>query len=350
MSTAEDDRLDAAVEAITFGVFDSGALQDPQRWWPRSYVPYSPLFAQDFHSRWIEDWRRLSPDGVSARSTALWVLLAMSSRSLKAMCDRAERCEIVLGLLAAIEDAKEGDIFCRDGRNLVLADETAQELVDNGMFEEVAGGPLDASYARLSATLLAYSEAVFFSANCTVREVHGPYDVQYRGKPAKLIVRDYFRLRDSKLEIETGAFGADAASVYSLYRPQLEFEFSVLNDYVSNEPLGQAAIGHAAEYVGADGRVVPLDGRGALELADRLQRVIDRVSETVEEFDAEREIAEVVRRTYYRAAPLAEAVPRDWEPSHELIAGLLEALPEFAATMPPPLTREAFAVMVDPRG
>lgn len=346
---AEADRIDAAVEAITFGVFDSGALYDPYRWWPRSYVPYSPLFAEDFHSRWIEDWRRLSSGGVSARGTALWVLLAMSSRSLKAMFDKAERLEIVLGLLAAIEAAKAGDIFCRDGRNIVATDASAQALVDGRMFEDAADGPVGKAYARLSATLLAYSEAIFFSANCTVREVHGPYDVQYRSKPAKLIVRDYFRLRDSKLEPETGGLTADAASVCSLYRPHLEFKFSVLNDYVSSAPLAGAALAHAAEYVSGDGRPVALEARGVLELADQLQQIIDRVSSVVEQFEDEREIAEVVRRTYYRAVPLTEALPRDWEPSEELMAGLSAALPEFSATMPPDLTRAEFAVMVDPR-
>jgi hypothetical protein len=349
--SSDNEMIDRAVEAITFGVYDSGALTDPHRWWPESYLPYSPLFAGHFHSHWISQWRGLPAGrvGQSASGTALWVLLAMSSRSLKAMYDREERCVLFLALLEEIRATAAGDIFNGDGRHLVLTSEAAQEIVDRTTFHSAAEDGVDRAFSGLSAALLAYSEAVFFSANCTVRDIHGPYDVNYTGAPRKLLVRDYTRIRDTDLEVETGTISMDAVSVYSVYEPSVSFTFSVLNDYISDKPLSSVAVAHAAN-------ARPFEESGTFSSIDsvadvigELERVISAVGARVRAETSLETALEVIRRTYYRGFPVAVAAAEDWEIPPAFRAELRTRLQAFEGGMPPAMTREDFGRMVDPR-
>jgi len=348
---SESAELDAAVEAIVKGVYDSGALYDPHRWWPRSYLPYSPLFAADFHSQWLDQWREIPRQGAEryARSTAIWVLLAMASRSLKTLFDEKERMSVFLALLDDIRSAKAGDPFCRDGRHLVLMDDEAQAIVDRLSFADATDRPTDRAYAGLNATLLAFSEAVFFSANCTVREVHGPYLVHYDGEPRQLLVRDYYRLRDQALEVETADVSYDAIRTYSLYDETVRFEFTVLNDYTSDQPLGTAAVAHAAELWRGDEVSAAEDVVVVGEATAALSATIAAVGARIADTSPVDETVEIVRRTYYRASPIAEAVGGKWEPRPEFILDFRVALGDFHATTPPSMTRREFGVMVDPR-
>lgn len=348
---ADSGEVDAAVEAIVKGVYDSGALYDPHRWWPRSYLPYSPLFASDFHSQWLGQWREIPSQAAEpyARSTATWVLLAMASRSLKALFEEKERMRVFQALLDDIRAAKAGDPFCRDGRHLVLRDEVAQEIVDRLPFASASERPTDRAYAGLNATLLAFSEAVFFSANCTVREVHGPYAVGYRGEPRQLLVRDYYRLRDPDLEPETADLPYDAVRTYTLYDETVSFDFTVLNDYLSDRPLGSAAVAHAAEFArGGEVRLAE-DAAAVGEVTAALSATIAAVGARIADTEPAEETVEIVRRTYYRASPIAAAVGANWEPRPEFVLELRAALGDFDAASPPPMTREEFGAMVDPR-
>lgn len=351
MPTRAEDELDAAVEAIVRGVYDSGALYDVHRWWPRSYLPYSPLFATDFHSRWLERWRTISRSAAApyATATAIWVLLAMASRSLKTMFEGEERTGVFHALLADIRSATAGDPFCSDGRHLVLADEEAQELVERLPFASAREQSVDRAYSRLNATLLAYSEAVFFSANCTVREVHGPYDVRYEGAPCQLLVRNYHRLRDELLEPQTASVPVDAVCTYSLYDPTVRFDITVLNDYTSDRPLRDVAVAHVAELT-AGGEVRVADGVDAVrDVSAALATTIAAVGAAVDAVAPLEETVEIIRRTYYRASPISMATGTSWEPTTEFLDELCAALEGFEPVMPPSMTREEFAVMVDPR-
>jgi hypothetical protein len=343
--------IDAAVEATVKGVYDSGALYDPHRWWPRSYLPYSPLFATDFHSQWLQQWRGIQRQAAEpyARSTAIWVLLAMASRSLKALFDEGERMSVFHALLDDIRSAKAGDPFCRDGCHLVLEDDEAQAIIDRLSFADANERSTDRAYAGLNATLLAFSEAVFFSANCTVREVHGPYRVRYGGEPRQLLVRDYYRLRDQALEAETADVPYDAIRTYSLYDGTVRFEFTVLNDYTSDRPLGTAAVAHAVEFRCGEEIRLAEDAGAVGEATAALSAVIAAVGARIADTAPADETVEIIRRTYYRASPIAEAVGASWEPRPEFILDFRAALNDFQAASPPPMTREEFGVMVDPR-
>lgn len=347
---SKDSRIPPAIEAIVHGVYDSGALYDPHRWWPTSYLPYSPLFASNFHGQWVEQWRKISrsPQRSFARSTAMWVLLAMASRSLKTMFDVEERCKLFTDVLDDIQTTKAGDIFCRDGSHHVLPPAEAQALVDRLSFASGGDTSSDRAYAILNATLLAYSEAVFFSANCSVRDVHGPYPVVYHGQACQLLVRDYYWLRDTELEPETEVLDIDSVRAYSLYDNSVGFSFSVLNDYTSDQPLRGSLVANAAEFTSA--------GEATLASVDQVRQfnsvlstIVAAVSARIRRLAQPAQALEVIRRTYYRSSPIARAVGERWEPSPAFAAELELRLTSFEGALPPPMTREAFAVMVDPR-
>jgi hypothetical protein len=346
-----NEQIDAAVEAIAYGVYDSGALYDPHRWWPRSYVPYSPLFAADFHGRWVTQWRRLPrlPAAPYARATAIWVLLAMASRSLKAMFEVHERCEIFLDLLDDIQHAKSGDIFCRDGANQVLEQSQAQATVDRLPFQDASSPSVDRAYSILNATLLAYSEAVFFSANCTVREVHGPYNVNYQGQRCRLVIRDYYRLRDEQLEPETAKCKLDSVSAYSLYDESVHFSFSVVNDYTTDSPLKNHTVAHAAELSSKAVTRLATNVDDIRHVTDDLGTIIAKVSEQIRHAKPLDQTVEILRRTYYRASPIARAAEESWEPSPVFVKDFVGKLSDFNSAMPPEMTRKDFCAMVDPR-
>jgi hypothetical protein len=64
----------------------------------------------------------------------------------------------------------------------------------------------------------------------------------------------------------------------------------------------------------------------------------------------ERDMAhEIVRRVYFRAAPVAAVAGMPWVPSTAFVDTFMGALEEFTPQMPPQMTRQEFATLVDPR-
>jgi hypothetical protein len=78
-------------------------------------------------------------------------------------------------------------------------------------------------------------------------------------------------------------------------------------------------------------------------------QVIVKVGEKVRALPSNEQTMEILRRTYYRASPVAEAVSEDWEPDAGFTAEFKAKLSDFEPMMPGKVTREAFAEMVDPR-
>jgi hypothetical protein len=156
-------------------------------------------------------------------------------------------------------------------------------------------------------------------------------------------------LRDQALEPETADVPYDAVRTYSLYDETVHFEFTVLNDYTSDQPLGTAAVAHAAELSSGDEVWLAEDAGTVGEVAAGLNATIAAVGARIADTASVDETVEIVRRTYYRASPIAEAVRGSWEPRPEFILDFRAALGDFHATTPPSMTREEFGVMVDPR-
>jgi hypothetical protein len=351
MASAEDGRLDVAVEAIVRGVYDSGALYDPHRWWPRSYLPYSPLFAEDFHGRWIASYQGAEPDRLASdcRGTQLWVLLAMASRALKGMMEVDDRVGFVSGMLDVIERTEHGDLGCPDGAHRVWSEDQVVAAMADRRFLPAADAAVNKAFSQLNGNLLMYAEGVFFSANCTIRDVHGPYDVTFQGEPCQLLVREYHQLREPELEQATAAVSYGALTTYSLYRPEVGFSFTVLNDYSSDLPLPQNALAHAAEAVIKGEKQQLTDGDAARAASDALAATVADVTSAVQGLDEKAMAHEIVRRVYFRAAPVAAVAGMPWMPSAAFVDSFLGALEAFTPRMPPEMTRQEFATLVDPR-
>jgi hypothetical protein len=225
----------------------------------------------------------------------------------------------------------------------------AQDLVDQVSFLNADYHSLDRAYGILNGSLLAYSEAIYFSANCTVRDIHGPYAVTYQRAPCQLLVRDYYQLRNDRLEPETMTIDLDAVRTYSLYNQHVHFSFSVLNDYISDAPLSTCVIAHAAELSSGDATIVAGGLPDIQRVNEQLSRVIADVTQRTRNASSADQTLEIIRRTYYRASPISNAVGADWEPSHNFLATIRSGLNDFRGSMPPQMTREAFGELVDPR-
>jgi hypothetical protein len=173
--------------------------------------------------------------------------------------------------------------------------------------------------------------------------------VEYQGQQCQLLIRDYYCLRDERLEPETAKLKLDSVRAYSLYDRSVRFSFSVLNDYTSDSPLNNSVVAHAAEL--SSGGVDRLaDGVAEIrQITKELGAVVATVSAQIRSAESLTETLEIIRRTYYRASPIASAVGEDWEPTSEFIAEFVNKLSDFEGAMPPDMTREDFGAMVDPR-
>lgn len=288
--------------------------RDGKTTWPIDLNSVAHLFVGDFDQELLADIEALQRQGLGKREIArLFVIPQRVIRLIMPFVQgmsalgtaREQRAEQVRFLLSLADEIKYGDPSNRDGRNLVLSPQQADEMADaRGL------ACADNATARLvhvlCGVLWAYSETLFFKTHGLVREFHGPYPG--RDADRKFLVRDFVCLQSVEIWPESEALDCSSVRVICEYRG-LDMSIDIYN-HVSI-PEGEKFVDSLCGYrVECDAE--PL-GPPQIELLCReLSVVMGEVSKRVEAMDWAERAEKYAEIFWYSKKNLRDRLGQDW--------------------------------------
>jgi hypothetical protein len=219
---------------------------------------------------------------------------------------KPRRQALVLRLVRIAQELKAGDVLCRDGDNLVLSAEEAEELADS-VEPEAVTEPVARAFQGLAAILWSAAEALYFACHGVAREQHGAYRLVGGGW---LIVRDYRELTPTELWPDLPSLRFPSVRLLAWHGEDPKVEWDAFNNlYLNGPPLSETL--SAVAVVAGEGAlpVESLDGltRDLLALIQAVTRRID----SWEEHEAARQY---LRTLWWQVRPLLSLAWRDWRP------------------------------------
>ena len=261
-----------------------------------------------------------------------------------------ERVWFVEYMFDAIEKLQYGDIFCRDGRNLILGPSEVQDL-----YEETPWIWLDSPESKqelgrsiykasASAKSLIWS-LYFYGWDDVGYEIHGPYDIEAEdGKEYQLIVTDYFDLKPTLLWPSMESFPYGSIKVMALYELDAELSVDIFIHFVNKGSLLDTTAGI---YLEASHVPIRKQERANSLSEEILARVLGQ-HEAIESMSKGDVITKYIESRYYAFRRWRWYFQEDWYPPKEVLQriekwGIIE-IPEGEGP-----TWEALKKAFDPR-
>jgi len=289
-------------------------LRDGQNTWPIEINSIVHLFMDIFIDELTQDLRQLKAAGMerakiarlfntSARIIRLIMPCVLGMKAAAVPVD--ELREHIVYLLSLVGELKFGDLFNRDGKNLVFSPDEFKHAVQK---EKMVPADMKRSLAvhKLCAVLWNYAESVCFKTHGLIREFHGPY--RFPGETEEILVRDFYCLRAVELWEECGAVAYSHVRVIAAYEG-LDMTVDIYNNPTIREGAGY--IGSLKSYyIEADGEI--LDPDGVNRLCSVLSDAMIAITTKIEALDW-RQLAEKYAEIFwFSKKELREAAGGDW--------------------------------------
>lgn len=219
-------------------------------------------------------------------------------------------------VFSTLQIMQAGDIFCRGGTNQILSAAQAQVLC--GQCEGSWSASRD--FARLvyrasvSAQTLIWT-LYFYGWTDVGYEIHGPYEVIFRGKRVLLLVRDFFDLRPTPLWGSMRSFPYQSIRIVALYAREAGLEVDIFNHLTHKTNLLDCTVAVCMEV---DGRPATSES----EVGAVLQCVSRRVSEQnalVQAMSREEVIKKFIESRYYVFRRMRAHFAEDWHPPAKVL-------------------------------
>lgn len=188
----------------------------------------------------------------------------------------------------------EGNSFCENSKHIIWNEKELQNNIERTSFNRSNFTSKKAN-SKMNAYLSNFSQALYWVCNCCFREVHGPYEVKFRGENLKLLVRDYFKLNQGKLYKTK----IDYQKIRSLclYERNIKFNFVVLNDYYWKGNLNDA-LRYWKVYGNKNGNKESLNEGDIRSFIGTLMSENRKVTSKVSELTEKEKIIALMKRFY----------------------------------------------------
>lgn len=208
--------------------------------------------------------------------------------------------------LRYISEMRKSDLFCREGRNLLLSERELKNKVDKAEFM-TSKGQKEEILSKLHTVAWLYTELMFFASHAVGHEFHGPYEVEGN----KVIIRDYFNLRVPEVWPFSSDLSFNKIKILEIYDKKLEMGFDLFNRIKSS----MTPSNHLQKFcLMANGEQVKNIGRME-NLLKEIQKVVDEGREQILEMSKEELIGKVNEASHFLVAkPLADELGIDWHP------------------------------------
>lgn len=289
-------------------------LRDGENTWPIEINSIVHLFMDIFVNELTGDIRRLKDRGTerteiarifktSARIIRLIMPCVLGMKNAGMPMD--ELRGHIAYLLSLVKELKAGDLFNRDGKNLVFSPgEFKHEVRESKMIPADMKSSLPVH--KLCAVLWNYAESVCFKTHGLIREFHGPY--QFPGETGEILVRDFYCLKAVELWEECEPVEYSHIRVVTAYE-NLDMTIDIYNNPSIRE--GGSYIGSLKSYyVEADGKLLDLDD--VSRLCRVLSDVMIAITTKIENLDWRRLAEKYAEIFWFAKKELRDAVGGDW--------------------------------------
>lgn len=216
-----------------------------------------------------------------------------------------EQRDAVRMMLEMNSDLKSGDIFNRDGRNIIY-----DGISRFSNYEYIVCDKMQASMLqRFFGLMWAYTESLFFRAHDVTKEIHGLYtDGDY-----KVLIREYYNLKPKDIWGDLPYTDYSSFKIITYYTKDLSISLDAYNHIFFK---GGNYIENMVKYrIEADGKVISLDE--LLNQIPKMEATIKAVHEWSDNSDSKVIINRYADIYWYRKKVLKDILGLDWRvPKH----------------------------------
>lgn len=236
--------------------------RDGQNTWPIEINSIVHLFMDIFFAELLQDMNRLKVNGfekmgiaekfkTSARIIRLIMPCVLGMKGLGLPIKKQR--EHVIYLLSLVRKLKYGDLYNRDGKNIIFSPGMFERIVDPSKMIPAGGDRKSSLLAhKLCAVLWNYAETLCFKTHGLIREFHGPYRLP--GKNEEILIRDFNSLNPLELWDECKAVKYGNIRVVTAYE-NLDMTIDIYNN-VSIKPGSTYIDNLKYYYIERDGKVL----------------------------------------------------------------------------------------------
>jgi len=304
--------------------------RDGENTWPIEINSIIHLFMDLFVKELLEDMELLSGKGesssqiagrfkTSARVIRLIMPCLFGMKSLAMGID--ERRQHVLKLLSLVEILKPGDLFNRDGKNIVLRDQEFKDAFEGKPISK-ADKPASFLIHRFCAILWNLAESICFKTHGLIREFHGPYFMP--GDDREILIRDFYSLNPGELWPQCPPSGYSRIRVIAVYK-KMDMSIDIYNNVAIKE--GLKYVDNLDSYrVEGDGKVLNLDE--VKKLSKVFASMMLDITTRVEKMDWKRLTSQYARIFWYAKKELRDGLGKEWLPPAEVEQRIARGAPD----------------------
>lgn len=225
-----------------------------------------------------------------------------------------ERTEVCWKLLEYINKLRNGDTFCKSGKNMVWHGEMVATILSKSSMVTISTLPnsdkLREIISKLIVALSNYCELLYFANLAFGREFHGPYDIE---KHNQLIVREYFDLQPAFWKF-TKKMPFRAFRLLTIY-PNIEAKFDFSGRFYNNDIIGPRL---NKVFIEKDSETFPIEIKALEGTLEIIQEVIKAAIGEIANINKKQLMTKFVEGYFWVLKPLQDQVNQDWHPSQEL--------------------------------
>lgn len=276
--------------------------------WPIKFNSIMHLFVKEFSEEFENDLKEVlktqKREQVSHRfknPARIYRIIHSIIYGMKLRCiSLEEQREMICLLLQMTSDLKVGDIFNKDGRNIIY--------VDNSLFSGLNYTHSDtlqsASLQRFFGLMWAYTESLFFRAHDVTKEIHG----LYYENDQKILVREYYNLQPKEIWGEMRYVDYSSLKVIAYYSKELDISLDAYNHIFFKK--GNYIENMIKYRIEADGKEITIEQ--LLEQVPNMEECIRSVHDWTERVTSKHIINRYADIYWYRKKVLKDLLDKDW--------------------------------------
>jgi len=253
-----------------------------------------------------------------AVTKALLMDLIVGLKAARPPISARERVWFVEYIFDVLEEMMTGDIFCRDGTNLLLTKNEAQKLSNQISWiwlnsEKELGRSI---YKASASTKSLIWSLYFYGWDDIGYEIHGPYKVQLaNNKKALLVITDYFDIKPTLLWPSMITFPHHSIRLMALYDPKTDLKIDIFCHMVNKGDLLNNTVGL---YLEAND--LPIRTKeGAEALSKELLERVMKQHKALETMKKEEIIKKYIESRYYAFRRWRIYFGEDWYPPKKVL-------------------------------
>lgn len=211
-----------------------------------------------------------------------------------------EQRNMVNLLLEMTSDLKHGDIFNKDGRNIIYCDSSIFSNLGYTYCDRLQAARLQ----RFFGLMWAYTESLFFRAHDVTKEIHGLYyDGDY-----KVLIREYYNLCPEEIWDKRRYINYSMLKIITYYAKDLDISLDAYNHIFFK--AGNYIENMVKYRIEADGKEISLEQ--LLEQIPNIEDCIKSVHAWTDEVGPKQIINRYADIYWYRKKALKDILNKDW--------------------------------------